>query len=75
MQRAQVIVREVEPELIVQEAGADVSSLWELLELNPFAVQFRYEILDDEPMDHKTILTQVAALVSLVERLVNQGER
>ena len=53
----------------LEEGGAEVTSLWALLELNPFAVQFRYEILDDEPLDHEAILAQVTALLNHVESL------
>ena len=51
------------------EGGADVASLWALLDLNPFAVQLRYEILDDEPLDHESTLVQVRALLNHVEHL------
>ena len=52
--------------------GIDVASLWELLNLNPFAVQFRYEILDDEPLDQGATLEQVTALLHHVEGLLAQ---
>ncbi|MFC1762678.1 HEPN domain-containing protein [Planctomycetota bacterium] len=32
---------------LLEDAGHDIDSYWELLELNPFAVQFRYEIPGD----------------------------
>ncbi|MCP3958454.1 MAG: HEPN domain-containing protein [bacterium] len=54
----------------LEEAGAEVANLWELLELNPFAVQFRYDIFDDEPLDHGVTLEQVAALLNRVEGLL-----
>jgi hypothetical protein len=50
--------------------GVEVTSLWELLTLNPFAVQLRYEILDDEPLDHGATLEQVTALLHHVEGLL-----
>jgi HEPN domain-containing protein len=53
----------------LDEGGAEVTSLWALLDLNPFAVQFRYEILDDEPLDHEATLAQVTALLHHVESL------
>ena len=46
------------------------SELWELLDLNPFAVQLRYEILDDEPLDHGATLEQVTELLNHVEGLL-----
>lgn len=51
------------------QEGAEVTSLWAILDLNPFAVQFRYEILDDEPLDHEATLAQVTALLNHVESL------
>ena len=53
----------------LDEGGAEVTNWWALLELNPFAVQFRYEILDDEPLDHEATLAQVAELLNHVESL------
>jgi HEPN domain-containing protein len=54
----------------LDEGGAEVASLWGLLDLNPFAVQLRYEILDDEPLDHGATLEQVTALLDHVEKLL-----
>jgi HEPN domain-containing protein len=54
----------------LEEAGVKVAGLWKLLDLNPFAVQFRYEILDDEPLDHGVTLAQVTALLDRVAGLV-----
>jgi HEPN domain-containing protein len=54
----------------LSNAGVEVESLWELLDLNPFAVQLRYEILDDEPLDQEVTLEQVTALLNHVEGLL-----
>ena len=54
----------------LDEEGVEVTSLWELLDLNPFAVQLRYESLDDEPLNHGTTLEQVTALLHHVEGLL-----
>jgi HEPN domain-containing protein len=54
----------------LDEAGVEVTDLWKLLELNPFAVQLRYEILDDEPLNHGEALEQVTALLHHVEELL-----
>lgn len=51
-------------------AGAEVAGLWELLDLNPFAVQLRYDILDDEPLDQGSTLEQVKVLLDRVEGLL-----
>ncbi|MFY9821449.1 MAG: HEPN domain-containing protein [Thermoanaerobaculia bacterium] len=54
----------------LSDADVEVTSLWELLDLNPFAVQLRYEILEDEPLNHGATLEQVTALLSHVEGLL-----
>ena len=54
----------------LDEEGVEVTSLWELLDLNPFAVQLRYEILDDEPLDHGETLGRVTTLLNHVEKLL-----
>jgi HEPN domain-containing protein len=56
----------------LEEAGEDTSSLDSLVDLNPFAVQFRYESLDsdDEELDRGALLTEIQALFSRVEGLI-----
>jgi len=55
--------------------GVEVTSLWELLDLNPFAVQLRYEIWDEEPLDQTATLERVKALLDRVEGLlVGKGD-
>ena len=46
------------------DAGVDVSTLDRLVELNPFAVEYRYESLDsdEEPIDRDSILSEVDRL-------------
>ncbi len=59
--------------LLIQKlsgAGVEVLALWDLLDLNPFAVQLRYEILEGESFDHASSLEQVAALLDGVEMLL-----
>ncbi len=59
--------------LLIQKlsvAGVEVISLWELLDLNPFAVQLRYDILDDEPLDQGSTVEQVRLLLDRVEGLL-----
>jgi HEPN domain-containing protein len=58
----------------LDEGGVEVASLWELLDLNPFAVQLRYEIVDDEPLDHEATLRQVTALLKQVEALLSDEQ-
>ena len=54
----------------LEAAGVDVTDLWKLLDLNPFAVQFRYDLLDDEPLDQGATLARVAALLNRVAGLL-----
>jgi hypothetical protein len=51
------------------EAGVDVTTLDRSVELNPFAVEYRFESLDpeDEPIDRNSILEQVEQLLADVE--------
>ena len=46
------------------DAGVDVTALGRLVELNPFAVEYRYESLDpdDEPIDRDSIFNDVERL-------------
>ncbi|MBF0272622.1 MAG: HEPN domain-containing protein [Magnetococcales bacterium] len=55
----------------LEQNGIDVEALWDLAELSPFAVQFRYESFDElgADLDYQTILTQVRELVTQVETL------
>jgi HEPN domain-containing protein len=52
--------------------GVEVTRLWDLLDLNPFAVQLRYELLDEEPLDYEATLEQVAALLEHVEGILTE---
>ena len=46
----------------------------DLIELSDFAVQFRYQFFDDEPLDREGTLRSVTGLTALVEKLINGGE-
>jgi hypothetical protein len=48
--------------------GEDTSSLNSLVDLNPFAVQYRYESLDsdDEELDRSSVLNEVQLLFDRV---------
>ena len=60
----------------LQQSGCDVSDLWRLLELGPFAVQFRYEAYDslELELDTNTIREHVVSLINQVEALLLQAE-
>lgn len=57
--------------LLLQEAGVDISDLWQLRALTTFAVQFRY---DDEPeefgLDRVAWCQRAEALMEHVQRLL-----
>jgi len=51
--------------------GEDVSDLVDLVVLNPFAVQFRYESVSElAPVDRSHILARVQTVVEFVGRLI-----
>lgn len=52
----------------LDDAGEDTSSLHDFVDLNPFAVQYRYESLggDDEALDRATLLQDVQSLFARV---------
>ncbi|MBF0136301.1 MAG: HEPN domain-containing protein [Magnetococcales bacterium] len=53
----------------LEKAGEDVSPFLFLEELNPFAVQFRYTLYDDEPFTWSELQEQVNELVTHVETM------
>jgi HEPN domain-containing protein len=61
----------------LEELGCAVDGLWEFLELASFAVQFRYEELEqvDEPLDRATITSEVDGLFRHVSESVDSEEQ
>jgi HEPN domain-containing protein len=62
----------------LEEGGADIQRFWDLVELNAFAVQFRYEAYDepDDPLPRDTTLTALRNLLNVVTSfLAPHGER
>ncbi|HZZ28697.1 MAG TPA: HEPN domain-containing protein [Pirellulales bacterium] len=55
---------------IVEQSSEDVTDLMSLVDLYPFAVQFRYEAIDeeDEPLDRADTLRRVDDLLRRVEK-------
>ncbi len=47
-----------------------IDHLWSLAELNPFAVQFRYGVCDDEPFDWQEAYEEVHHLITQVEEYI-----
>jgi HEPN domain-containing protein len=59
----------------LQEASpAELSPFRHLVALSDFAVQFRYEAYDGEPLDRKATLRDVKDLVGLVEKRISGAE-
>ena len=52
--------------------GVDVSAFTSIVDLNPFAVQYRYESLDsdDEELDRRALLVEIQALFECVESIL-----
>jgi hypothetical protein len=55
--------------IALQDLGTDVAAYRELIPLNSFAVQFRYEAIEDEdePLDRADTLRKVGALYEHVQ--------
>lgn len=48
----------------------NIDDLWSLAELNPFAVQFRYGLFDNEPFDWQEAYEEVQTLIQRVEKSI-----
>ena len=59
----------------LEDQECEVKDFWDLLEFNPFAVQLRYDFLDepDEPIDRESAIAKVQALHAIVEATINQN--
>ncbi len=57
---------------ILSGFGVDVEGFWELVDYNPFGVQFRYETLDetDEPVDRRAAAAHVRRLLEHVRGVI-----
>jgi len=53
-------------------AGEDTTDLDALVDLNPFAVEYRYEALDpgDEQLDRRAVMAQIEALFDRIQALI-----
>jgi len=51
----------------------DVDNYYDLLEFNPYAVQFRYEAFDEigEPLNREQVIERVGVVLHYVESLLN----
>lgn len=57
---------------LLESSGEDVTDLSDLVDLNPFGVQYRYESLpdDDDELNRLEILEKIEQLFTRIERLV-----
>ena len=60
---------------VLQGHGVEVEALWDLVEYNPFGVQFRYQALDEEepPLDREVAVGQLSQLLGRVARLLDDA--
>ncbi len=54
---------------VLEEAGEEISLFLPMVELNPFAVQFRYALYEEEPFAWTELQEQVQRLVTHVEAM------
>lgn len=55
---------------LLEDQGEDVESFWPLLELNPFAVQFRYELPGEDFPNFEQLARLAQALLARVQSLM-----
>jgi HEPN domain-containing protein len=57
---------------LLKEHGEHIEVFNDLIEFNPFAVEFRYEAFEDlgEPLERDMVITRVADMVYRVQRLI-----
>ncbi|HMO85673.1 MAG TPA: HEPN domain-containing protein [Lacipirellulaceae bacterium] len=58
----------------LEEAGEQIEDQPELLELNPFAVQYRYETMDEpdvSPIDRTAVVKKISALIDHVAQFID----
>jgi HEPN domain-containing protein len=55
---------------LLEDSGENIKSFWPLLELNPFAVQFRYELAGEAFPNYKQLAELTADLLVHVQSLI-----
>lgn len=58
---------------LLEDAGEDIEPFWPLLKLNPFAVQFRYEVAGEDFPDFEKVAQVASQLLAHVESLLAIG--
>ena len=55
---------------LLEDQGEDVEPFWSLLELNPFAVQFRYELTGEDFPDSEQVAQRTGQLLTHLRLLL-----
>jgi len=58
---------------LLEDAGEDIEPFWPLLRLNPFAVQFRYEVAGEDFPDFEKVAQLASQLLAHVQSLLAIG--
>ena len=58
---------------LLEDAGENIEPFWPLLKLNPFAVQFRYEVPGEDFPDFEKVAQLAGQLLAHVESLLAIG--
>ncbi|MBF0338924.1 MAG: HEPN domain-containing protein [Nitrospirae bacterium] len=61
----------------LQSINCDVADLWEFVDLNTFAVQYRYEayVYPNAPLDRQEIINKIQLLYNRVNEIIKDIER
>ncbi|MCL6614250.1 MAG: HEPN domain-containing protein [Firmicutes bacterium] len=62
---------------MLKDHGQDVESLFDLIEFNPYAVQYRYEAFDEigDPLDRNAVSARIAELLRMIESLIGPDRK
>lgn len=60
---------------LLQAHGQNVDSFYDLIEFNPYAVQYRYEAFEEigSPLDRNAVSTRVGDLLQMVGALIDHA--
>jgi len=58
---------------LLEDRGESIDSFWSLLELNSFAVQFRYELAGEEFSNFKQLAKLTKKLLAHVQSIIAKG--
>jgi HEPN domain-containing protein len=58
---------------LLEDEGEDIDTFWSLLELNPFAIQFRYELVGEAFPNFESLTRLTERLLAHVQSLLATG--